>query len=623
MGQIGSMWYNIGAKTADLEKGLANSKSGLSKMNDSFKSAIGISLTAAAAWAAAGKALQFVINEAMEAEKADTKLNQVLDSTRGISGMTKESLDSVASSLSKVTVNSEETIKEAEALMLTFTKVGKEIFPDAIEAAMNMSAAFGQDLQSSVIQLGKTLNDPSGMAAMKRIGVSFSEAQISMAKELFETGQVAEYQKLILSELNTEVGGMAKAMGTTHAGQIAIFKNNVGELGEAVGKKLIPPLSEAISALNKIMTVGEYFRTEVIKTSQRVHDEGKSFEYYRDSILKVAVATGRLRAEDAALIKGVGDGSIVVEEARQRARLISEDIGLLTKYQWLALDATEQSTSSLMGWGSGLLSASAAVKELSGATEESILTVEEMNKAITSLNEEKINQIETWTDIEQDYSDKLEELHDKSFDLFLKLQDLKSRGYSEESKKVQEVRGQLGEINQTIQEEMDAYQLKTNTVILGYMQEKLAADGILDDKETEWLIQKGIEWGIYADTALTAYREASAAADEFLKHRENAEKDNTVYIDYVVRGGGGKSSLVIPKPGTAKEEEMASGGSFTVPNWAGYEGFDMGGVATASAGEKITVSRQDTNRELLNAINQLNVNMGRLPTQMRDAILLA
>jgi hypothetical protein len=49
----------------------------------------------------------------------------------------------------------------------------------------------------------------------------------------------------------------------------------------------------------------------------------------------------------------------------------------------------------------------------------------------------------------------------------------------------------------------------------------------------------------------------------------------------------------------------------------------MGGVATASAGEKIIVSRQDTNRELLNAINQLNVNMGRLPTQMRDAILLA
>ena len=578
MGQIGSMWYNIGAKTADLEKGLANSKSGLSKMNDSFKSATGISLTAAAAWAAAGEALQFVINEAMEAEKADTKLNTVLKSTNGISGMTKESLDSIASSLSKVTVNSEETIKEAEALMLTFTKVSSEIFPEAIEAAMNMSAAFDQDLQSSVKQLGKALNDPSGMAAMKKIGVSFSEAQISMAKELFETGKVAEYQKLILSELNTEVGGMAKAMGTTYAGQVAIFKNNVGELGEAVGKKLIPPLSEAVSALNKIMTVGEYFRTEVIKTGQRVHDEGKSFEYYHDSILKVAVATGRLRLEDAALIKGVEDGTIVVEEARQRVRLISEDIGLLTKYQWLALDATEQSTSSLMGWGSGLLGAKTAIEQ----TAEEMETMQDKLKTMLSITDKM-------TSMNSSYEESIKKIADTEY-------------------------GTAGERIEAIREVEKEHEIAKNKIILGYAEQLLAADG-LSQQEVEFLLEKGAAMGVYSEDAIKDMRavmqEAYNLTGALNGIPSNLSTNVTVYKNEII--GNSQVSMT----------PFANGGSFTVPAWAGNEGFPLGGVATASAGEKITVSRQDTNRELLNAINQLNVNMGRLPTQMRDAILLA
>jgi hypothetical protein len=581
MGQIGSMWYNIGAKTADLEKGLANSKSGLSKMNDSFKSATGISLTAAAAWAAAGKALQFVINEAMEAEKADTKLNQVLDSTRGISGMTKESLDSVASSLSKVTVNSEETIKEAEALMLTFTKVGKEIFPDAIEAAMNMSAALGGDLQSKIIMVGKLLQDPNGMSAARRVGISFSEAQIEMGKAMFETGNIAGYQKMIIAELNTEFGGMAKAMGTTYAGQIAIFKNNVGELGEAVGKKLIPPLSEAVSALNKIMTVGEYFRTEVIKTGQRVHDEGKSFEYYHDSILKVAVATGRLRLEDAALIKGVEDGTIVVEEARQRVRLISEDIGLLTKYQWLALDATEQSTSSLMGWGSGLLGAKTAIEQ----TAEEMETMQDKLKTMLSITDKM-------TGMNSSYEESIKKIADTEY-------------------------GTARERIEAIREVEKEHEIAKNKIILGYAEQLLAADG-LSQQEVEFLLEKGAAMGVYSEDAIRDMRavmqEAYNLTGALNGIPSNLNTSVTVYRNEVIGSPQGR------KPGQAVMTPFANGGSFTVPAWAGNEGFNMGGVATASAGEEIRVSRQDTNRELLNEVRKLNSLFSTLPVLMAGAL---
>jgi hypothetical protein len=49
MGQIGSLWYNIGSKTADLEKGLANSKSKLTGLGNAFQSVTGISLGMASA----------------------------------------------------------------------------------------------------------------------------------------------------------------------------------------------------------------------------------------------------------------------------------------------------------------------------------------------------------------------------------------------------------------------------------------------------------------------------------------------------------------------------------------------------------------------------------------------
>jgi hypothetical protein len=252
MGQIGSMWYNIGAKTAELEKGLANSKSKVSGLKGSFTELNSGLEIARKGFQVLSDVYKVTILEAAEAEKMSAKLNSVLASTGYEAGVSRYELDQYASSLSKVTVNSEETIMNAEALLLTFTKVGKEVFPEALKAAMDMSAAFGQDLNSSIIQVGKALNDPAGMSAMKRIGVSFSDAQIAMAKSMFETGDVAGYQKLIMGELNKEVGGMALAMGTTYAGQVEILKNNLSELGEAIGSKNIGDFTAFVVMLNNI-----------------------------------------------------------------------------------------------------------------------------------------------------------------------------------------------------------------------------------------------------------------------------------------------------------------------------------------------------------------------------------
>ena len=180
-----------------------------------------------------------------ESEAAAGKLEAVLKSTGGAAGMTKESCEALATSLAKVTAYDDDMIKGGEAVLLTFTKIGKEVFPQATEAALNMSTFFKQDLQSSAIQLGKALNDPiQGVSALMRVGVSFTEQQKEQIKVLVDTGKAMDAQRIILKELETEFGGQARKELDGFEGQLRKLKQEFGELQEAMGEPLVGHLKE-------------------------------------------------------------------------------------------------------------------------------------------------------------------------------------------------------------------------------------------------------------------------------------------------------------------------------------------------------------------------------------------
>lgn len=184
-------------------------------------------------------ALGMAVSSAAESEQAMAQLDAVLQSTGGAAGLTRDELTNLADALQKVTTYDDEAIIGAEALMLTFTKVGKEVFPEAIATVLDMSTALGQDLQSSTIQLGKALNDPiAGITALSRVGVSFTETQKETIKAMVETGDVLGAQKLILAELAVEFGGSATAAADTLNGSIEQLGNSFGNLMEAIGAAL-------------------------------------------------------------------------------------------------------------------------------------------------------------------------------------------------------------------------------------------------------------------------------------------------------------------------------------------------------------------------------------------------
>jgi len=252
------------ANTKDIKTKLSNTTKDIDKVGKSTKQASDTSKGTLAsmkvAWIAVGaavfKAVNYIkdfMNAAVEQRRVEAQLNAVLESTGHSAGLAASELKQMAKDLQGMTNFGDEAVIGAENLLLTFTNIGKDVFPEALETVLDMSTALGQDLKSSSIQLGKALNDPIlGMTALRRVGVNFNKEQAEMVKGMVEAGQTFEAQKFILNELKTEFGGSAKAMVAVDGGATQL-KNAFGDLKEVIGTELIKASTDGNKALTKFL----------------------------------------------------------------------------------------------------------------------------------------------------------------------------------------------------------------------------------------------------------------------------------------------------------------------------------------------------------------------------------
>ncbi len=244
-------------KTAKETEGASKQAgAGVSKIDDAFGK-----LVTGAAIIAAGTALVNYGKEAVaayeESARAEAQLEAVLRSTGGAAGMTAEELGALATAKSEMLGIDDDLIKKNEALLLTFTQIGRDVFPDTMQAALDMSAVMGQSLQSSIVLVGKALNDPiQGLTALRRVGVAFDDEQEKMIKGLAESGDLMGAQKLVLAEMQKEFGGAAKSMHEAGSGSDSLGVA-IGNLTEEIGRGLMPATKAAnteITGIAKTMT---------------------------------------------------------------------------------------------------------------------------------------------------------------------------------------------------------------------------------------------------------------------------------------------------------------------------------------------------------------------------------
>jgi len=210
--------------------GAINVKMGLD--SSQFKAALGAAQGQTNAFAgmaraalggiAVGFSLGAVINEMNRAYQASTEtlkiqrqVAQTLLTTGYASGMTADQLKTLAKNMDELSGVSQNTILDAENILLTFRNINSDIFPETIQLSQDMATTMGQDLSSAILQVGKALNDPiTGMTALRRMGVQFTQEQKDQIKTLVRSGEAHKAQAIILQELTNEFGGAAKAAKT-------------------------------------------------------------------------------------------------------------------------------------------------------------------------------------------------------------------------------------------------------------------------------------------------------------------------------------------------------------------------------------------------------------------------
>ena len=212
------------------------------------------------ALAGAAVALRDLTRDAIDDEKALKQTQAVLKSTGGAAGVTAKEVTNLSTKIALYSGLQDDVVQSGANMLLTFTNLrneagkGNDIYNQSVVVLADMSTALGNDMPKAAIQLGKALNDPvKGITALRRVGVTFTDAQKDQIATLVESGHTMEAQKLILAELRKEFGGSAKAAGETFAGQLSILHQRLQGIGQGLLTGLLPAVNAGMDALGDLV----------------------------------------------------------------------------------------------------------------------------------------------------------------------------------------------------------------------------------------------------------------------------------------------------------------------------------------------------------------------------------
>lgn len=240
----------VTGNTAPLRKSLTSAEKQLKRF--SAQATADMKRASMAFAVAAGGAALFAtsMNRAFEEmATADARIVQIIKSMGQFDGQVNTTanrlikLARVTALKTGVDVNS---IKSMQAQLLTFSQIAKTAgavgssFDRATQASMDMQAANigGGD---AAIALGKALQEPiRGITALRRVGVSFTDAEGEKIRALVESNQILQAQDVILTAIETQVKGTAEA--TANASDR--MREGMRVVKEEIGRGLAPAFEE-------------------------------------------------------------------------------------------------------------------------------------------------------------------------------------------------------------------------------------------------------------------------------------------------------------------------------------------------------------------------------------------
>ena len=230
------------------------------------------------------------VSAAYESQKVMKQTEAIIKATGSAAGMTAKQVGDLATTLSNKTAIDDEAIQTSLNLLLTFKKVrneageGNNVFDRAAMAALDLGNVFGST-DAAAKQLGKALSNPiKGITALTRSGVDFTESQKEQIKSLVGQGKTLEAQKIILAEVEAQVGGTAAASATA----FDLMKVGIGNAEEALGMLLLPAMESFASAMSTTVLPAVKSFTDSVEEKgfgQTFKDMGKGIVEAAPSVL--------------------------------------------------------------------------------------------------------------------------------------------------------------------------------------------------------------------------------------------------------------------------------------------------------------------------------------------------
>lgn len=266
------------------------------KSGNAFSNGIKTAIGAAVAYMSFDAVKSFMTEaneEARESQKVGALTAQVIKSTGGAAKISADQVGDLAGAISEKAGMDDEAIQSGANMLLTFKNVrnelgkGNDIFNRATEAATDLSAAGFGDVTATSKQLGKALNDPiKGMSALGKSGVTFTKDQQAMIKGMVESGDTLGAQKMMLKEVESQVGGAAAASSTAGEKMSVTW----GNFKESIGTAFLPLWDKLFKAIQPVVSqMGE-------NVGPAVENLGKIFAGIKDNILPLSMVVGSLTA---------------------------------------------------------------------------------------------------------------------------------------------------------------------------------------------------------------------------------------------------------------------------------------------------------------------------------------
>ena len=245
--------FNMGSKQAKQQIG------GFQKSLSSLKTFMG-----AAFGAAAIRQILSFANAAKDAYEiqasAETKLETVMRQRMNASDAMIESVKNLTREQQKLGVIGDE-VQLSGAQQLTTFLHQKAALTTLIPAMNNLVAqqkgykATAADAVNVANMMGKVLDGQVG--ALRRVGISFTDAQESILKG----GNEMERAATLAQVITDNVGNMNEELAKTDLGQLQNLKNQLGDINEEIGQRSIP-----------LMVAWGKVKLGVLKSSQAAFD---------------------------------------------------------------------------------------------------------------------------------------------------------------------------------------------------------------------------------------------------------------------------------------------------------------------------------------------------------------